>query len=125
MKRARSLTAVCLLAAGVLFAVTSRWLGGGPEIVEAAGARYTVIVLPADPVEVRVTSGQAETVTLAAVMPSMGHALPPTGTVQAGPGRFVAEEDVFGMDGVWELSITLSGDRGEDVITVSAVVAGD
>ncbi|MGN9847519.1 hypothetical protein ACTMTI_56610 [Nonomuraea sp. H19] len=114
--------AVCLLLAGVLLAVTSRWLGGGPESVQAAGTRYTVSVLPADPLEVRVTSGKAETVTLAAVMPSMGHALPPVATVQADLGRFVAEEKVFVMDGVWELSITLSGDRGEETITVSMLV---
>ncbi|MFG3437587.1 hypothetical protein ACGF0J_10125 [Nonomuraea sp. NPDC047897] len=114
--------AVCLLVAGVLFVVTSRWFGGGPEDVRAAGERYGVTVLTADPVEVRVTSGEAETVTLAAVMPGMGHASPPVGTVPAGPGRFVAEKSVFGMDGVWELSITLSGAQGEEVINVSTVV---
>ncbi|MFI7638358.1 hypothetical protein [Nonomuraea sp. NPDC049400] len=122
MKRARSLMAVCLVAAGVLFAVTARWFGGGPESVEVAGARYIVTVLPADPVEVRVTSGKADTVTLAAAMPSMGHALPPVGTVQTDLGHFVAEEDMFIMDGVWELSITLSGTQGEEVITFSTVV---
>jgi hypothetical protein len=114
--------AVCLLGAGVLIAFTVHWSGGGPESVAAAGTRYTVTVLPADPVEVRVTSGKAETITLAAVMPAMGHALPPVGTVQAGPGRFVATENVFSMGGVWELSISLSGDRGEEMITVSLLV---
>ncbi|TMR91904.1 hypothetical protein [Nonomuraea basaltis] len=113
---------VCLLIAGVLFAVTSRWIGGSPESVAVAGTHYTVSVLPADRVEVRVTSGKAETVTLAAVMPSMGHALPPVGTVRADPGRFVAIQDVFTMDGVWELSITLSGDHGEETITVGLLV---
>ncbi|MEV4065198.1 hypothetical protein [Nonomuraea dietziae] len=106
----------------MLFAVVSRWLGGGPESVQAAGTRYTVTVLPADPVEVRVTSGEAETVTLAAAMPSMGHALPPVGTVQAGHGRFVATENMFTMDGVWELSIILSGDQGEEMITISMLL---
>ncbi|TMR89849.1 hypothetical protein [Nonomuraea basaltis] len=94
----------------------------GLESVETAGTRYAVSVLPADPLEVRVTSGKAETVTLAEVMPSMGRALPPVATVQADLGRFVAEEKVFVMDGVWELSITLSGDRGEETITVSMLV---
>ncbi|GAA2797596.1 hypothetical protein [Nonomuraea dietziae] len=112
---------VCLLVAGVLFAVVSRWLGGGPESVQAAGTRYTVTV-PVDPVEVRVTSGKAETVTLAAAMPGMGHALPPVGTVQAGHGRFVATENMFAMDGVWELSIILSGDQGEEMITISMLL---
>ncbi|MFI6294857.1 hypothetical protein ACIBEJ_24925 [Nonomuraea sp. NPDC050790] len=114
--------AVCLLVVAVLFAVTSRWYGGAPETVRAAGERYSVTVLPADPVEVRVTSGEAETVTLAAVMPGMGHALPPVGTVPAGPGRFVAEKSMFGMDGVWELSISLSGAQGAEVINLSTVV---
>jgi hypothetical protein len=50
------------------------------------------------------------------------HALPPVATVQADLGRFVAEEKVFVMDGVWELSITLSGDRGKETITVSMLV---
>ncbi|GAA4959160.1 hypothetical protein HD597_005437 [Nonomuraea thailandensis] len=113
---------LCLLVAGVLFAVTARWSGGGAEPMRAAGERYSVTVLPADPVEVRVTSGEAETVTLAAVMPAMGHALPPVGTVPAGAGRFVAEKDLFTMDGVWELSITLSGAQGQEVINLSTVV---
>ena len=108
--------AAALLVA--LVVVTWGWVGGGPENVSAAGGRYTVTVLPTDPVEVRVTSGRADTVTLAAVMPDMGHALPPVGTVAAGPGRFVATGDVFVMDGVWELSISLSGDQGTEVITV-------
>ncbi|MFD1936585.1 MULTISPECIES: hypothetical protein [Nonomuraea] len=114
--------AVCLLVAGVLFAVTARWFGGGSESVQAAGTRYTVTVVPADRVEVRVTSGEARAVTLAAAMPSMGHALPPVGTVQADPGSFVATQDVFTMDGVWELSITLSGDQGQELITVTILV---
>ncbi|UBU16337.1 FixH family protein [Nonomuraea gerenzanensis] len=113
---------VCLLVAGVLFAVTARWLPHDPEEVRAAGERYGVTVLPADPVEVRVTSGEAETVTLAAVMPAMGHALPPVTAVPAGAGRFVAAGDVFSMNGVWELSITLSGARGREVINLSTVV---
>ncbi|MFI6478736.1 hypothetical protein ACIBH1_12450 [Nonomuraea sp. NPDC050663] len=55
-------------------------------------------------------------------MPAMGHALPPVATVLAGPGVFVATREVFTMDGVWELSITVSGDRGEEVITVTVLV---
>ncbi|GAA2416388.1 MULTISPECIES: hypothetical protein [Nonomuraea] len=113
---------VCLLIAGVLFAVTSRWFGGSPESVHAAGTHYTVTVMAADRVEVRVTSGKADTVTLAAAMPGMGHALPPVGTVQPDPGRFVATQDVFTMDGVWEVTITVSGDQGEELITVSLLV---
>ncbi|MET9341886.1 hypothetical protein [Nonomuraea sp. NPDC003804] len=112
--------ALCLLVAGVLFAVTARWIG--PESVEAAGTRYTVTVLQADRVEVRVTSGEAGEVTLAAAMPSTGHALPPVGTVRADPGRFVATQDLFTMSGVWELAITVSGDRGEELITVTMLV---
>jgi hypothetical protein len=110
-----------LVAAGVLLASTS-CSSGGDSGSTAAGERYRITVLPAGPVEVRVTSGAAETVTLAAVMPDMGHALPPVGTVQAAPGRFVATRDVFVMDGVWDLVISLTGDRGFEVITVSLQV---
>jgi hypothetical protein len=113
--------AAVLLAAGVLVASTS-CSSGDPGSTAAAGERYRVTAQPADPVEVRVTSGAAETVTLAAVMADMGHALPPVGTVQAGPGRFVATQDVFVMDGVWDLAISLTGDRGFEVITVSVQV---
>jgi hypothetical protein len=122
MRRAQVLMAICLLVGGGLFALTASWFGGAPESVQAADTRYSVTVLPADPIEVRVTSGKAETVTVAGVMPSMGHALPPVGTVQAGLGRFVAEEDMFTMDGIWELSITLSGTQGTEVITFSTVI---
>ncbi|MBB6346111.1 hypothetical protein FHU36_002620 [Nonomuraea muscovyensis] len=113
---------VCLLVAGVLFAFATSWFDGDPESVEAAGTRYTVSVRPANPVEVRVTSGEADTVTVTAVMPGMGHALPPVGTVQADPGRFVAEEEMFAMDGVWELSIIVSGAQGQETISISTVV---
>ncbi|PZF97939.1 hypothetical protein [Micromonospora deserti] len=123
MRRPRILIAICLLVAGGLFFVTASWPGSGLASVKVAGDRYSVAVLPADPVEVRVTSGRAEAVTLAAVMPSMGHARPPVGTVQTDVGRFVAEEDMFAMDGVWEVSITLSGAEGREVITFSTVVS--
>ncbi|TQM32072.1 LOW QUALITY PROTEIN: hypothetical protein FB390_3748 [Nocardia bhagyanarayanae] len=122
MKRTYFLLAACLLLSGVLFAVATNWFGRAPEYVAAAGTRYTVSVLPVDPLEVRVTSGDADTVTMAAVMPSMGHALPPVDTVQAEPGHFVAAEEVFVMGGEWELSITVSRTGGQEVITVSTVV---
>ncbi|MGW3342598.1 hypothetical protein ACWDA3_04795 [Nonomuraea rubra] len=115
--------AVVLLVAGVLFVVAANWSGGVPESVRAAGTRYAVSVLPADPVEVWVTSGTADTVTVAAAMPVMGHALPPVGTVQADPGRFVAEERLFAMDGVWELSITVAGAQGRETISVNTVIS--
>lgn len=110
--------ALCLLVAGALFFVVA----GGSRSVQAAGTRYAVTVVPGERVEVRVRSGAARAVTLAAVMPAMGHALPPVATVLAGPGRFVAAREVFTMDGVWELSVTVSGDRGEEVITVTVLV---
>nr|MDT0656731.1 hypothetical protein [Micromonospora sp. DSM 115978] len=122
MRCVRILVAICLLGTGGLVAVTANWSGRGPDGVRVAGTRYSVTVLPADPVEVWVTSGQADAVTLAAVMPSMGHAAPPVGTVQAGVGRFIADDPMFGMDGLWELSITLSGAQGREVITVSTVI---
>ncbi|GAA4100227.1 hypothetical protein GCM10022248_85070 [Nonomuraea soli] len=109
---------MCLLVAGVLLALTA----GGSRSVQAAGTRYAVTVVPGERVEVRVTSGVARAVTLAAVMPGMGHALPPVETVEAGPGRFVAAGPVFTMDGVWELVVTVSGQRGEELITVTVLV---
>ncbi|MEU1968962.1 hypothetical protein ABZ541_14300 [Micromonospora sediminicola] len=123
MKRTRILAVVCLLVAGWLLARQVSWLGTGPERVMLAGTWYSLAVRPVDPVEVRVTSGRAEEVTLTAVMPSMGHAQSPVGTVRAGADRFVAEQDVFTMAGVWELSVTVSGTQGSEVITFSTAVA--
>ncbi|MFC7713185.1 hypothetical protein [Nonomuraea recticatena] len=97
----------------MLFAVVSRWLGGGPESVQAAGTNYTVTVLPADPVEVRVTSGKAETVTLAAAMPGMGHALPPVGTVQAGQAASSPQR---------RCSITVAEAQEQETIIIRTVV---
>ncbi|MEV0033925.1 hypothetical protein [Nocardia sp. NPDC050793] len=113
---------LCLLLVGASVAAISCGSGDSPEPVQAAGAQYTVTVRAADPIEVRVVSGTAETVTLAAVMPAMGHAVPPMGTERTGPDRFVATGNLLTMDGEWELSISLSGDRGMETITVDLPV---
>ncbi|MFB4273134.1 hypothetical protein [Nonomuraea sp. GTA35] len=38
------------------------------------------------------------------------------------PRQTHAEKDLFSMDGVWELSVTLSGTQGQEVINLSTVV---
>ncbi|MBF6301975.1 hypothetical protein IU459_31170 [Nocardia amamiensis] len=111
----------CLILVGALFAAVSCGSGAG-STVQAAGSRYVVSILVVDPIEVRVDSGEAQAVTLAAAMPGMGHAMPSVATVQVEAGRFVAVENVLTMDGEWELSINLSGDRGTEIITVGVPV---
>lgn len=121
MKRLRIVLAVCLVAAGAVVLVVANLRD--PESLPVAGDRYAVTVLLADPVEVRVTKGDADTVTLAAAMPEMGHALPQVTTREVEPGRFVAQGRPFDMDGGWELTITLTGPTGRESLTTTALVS--
>lgn len=58
-------------------------------------------------------------VTLAGVMPSMGHAMSELTTTAAGPGRYRARGELFTMTGQWEVVIRLAG---SDEITVPVTV---
>ncbi|WP_431931419.1 hypothetical protein [Nonomuraea jabiensis] len=110
---------VAVVAAAFVIARTS-----GPDPVTTTGARYTVTVTAdRSAVDIRVDRGEADTVTVAAVMPAMGHAVPEVTARKAGPGHFVAEGDLFLMNGAWELSVRLAGPRsGEETLTLNALV---
>ncbi|SEG96761.1 hypothetical protein SAMN05444920_11078 [Nonomuraea solani] len=126
MKRVAAL-AVLVVAAVALF-VVGRGVSAGPITVTTTGTRYAATVVldrPTTgrvPVEVTVTSGDADSVALSAVMPEMGHATPELTAREPEPGRFLAEGELFAMSGVWELSIRLNGPAGEEQLAVKALI---
>ncbi|NRQ38646.1 hypothetical protein HII36_43510 [Nonomuraea sp. NN258] len=121
--------AVAVLVVGVV-AVLLGNLGGTaePVTVNTSGAHYAISVAVERPaagrvaVEVRVTSGQADSVAVSAVMPDMGHAMPEVAAGRQEPGRFRAEGEMFPMAGVWELSIRLDGPAGAEVLVAKALI---
>ncbi|GII81001.1 hypothetical protein Sru01_59830 [Sphaerisporangium rufum] len=120
-KRLLVLAFAALVAAAVAAFAVARASGADP--VTAAGTRYTVTVTAArDTIDVRVDRGAADTVTIAAVMPAMGHAMPEVTARKAAPGHFVAEGGLFSMDGGWELSVRLTGPAGEETLTLTTLV---
>lgn len=129
MKRLIALAAL-ILAAVALFAAGAA-LTSGPLDLTAAGVRYTTAVHLERPatgrtaVDVRVTSGDADTVAVSAAMPSMGHATPEVAAEEREPGHYVAEGELFTMTGVWDLSIRLSGPAGEETVTVKVLISED
>ncbi|MEU6741994.1 hypothetical protein [Streptosporangium sandarakinum] len=111
-----------LLAAVVAAFAVARASGGDP--VTTAGARYAVTVTAdRNTIDVRLDRGEADTVTVAAVMPAMGHAMPEVTARKTAPGHFVAEGDLFSMGGGWELSVRLTGPPGEETLTFTTLVA--
>ncbi|GAA4091375.1 hypothetical protein [Nonomuraea soli] len=117
----RLLGVLALVAVAVAVFVLGR--GDDPVSVAVTGASYAVRVEIGGEVEVRVTSGRADTVTIAASMPSMGHAAPEVSARLAGAGRFVAGGEMLSMAGLWQLSIRLTGPAGEETLTVQAPVS--
>ncbi|WP_189246352.1 hypothetical protein [Streptosporangium pseudovulgare] len=110
-----------LLAVIVAAFVVARSSGGDP--VTTAGTRYAVTVTAdRNTIDVRLGRGEADTVTVAAVMPAMGHAMPEVTARKTDPGHFVAEGDLFSMGGGWELSVRLTGPPGEETITFTTLV---
>ncbi|WP_188195335.1 FixH family protein [Nonomuraea sp. SYSU D8015] len=126
----RIVIAVALVAAAAVIFIVGRGLGAEPLRVSSTGARYAVTVVVDRPttgrvsVEVQVTSGDADTVAVSAVMPDMGHSTPELTARETAPGRFVADGELFPMSGAWEVSIRLDGPAGEEVLTVNALVTG-
>jgi hypothetical protein len=121
MKRILALCAVA--AAAVTLFVLGRTAASEPITIRSTGAHYAVTVLiDGRTAEVRLDRGDADTVTLSAVMPHMGHAMPEVTTREREPGRFQAEGEVFTMTGAWELSVRLAGAAAEEVLTVKALV---
>lgn len=119
----RALVAATLAVIAVTVFVLGRSSAAEPSRVQAAGTHYAVDVLVDNAVvEVQLDSGDADAVTISAVMPHMGHAMPEFVARESRPGRFVAEGELFPMSGVWELSIRLDGPAGEEVLTVNALI---
>ncbi|TYB50863.1 hypothetical protein FXF51_55065 [Nonomuraea sp. PA05] len=119
----RLLAGACLAAAAMTVAAgcLSR---PGPVTVEGAGTRYavTLTVVGDDTADIVVERGEAESVVVVATMPQMGHVTPETAALRSGPGRFRADGGLFTMDGVWEVSVRLSGAAGEEVIPLTVLV---
>ncbi|MDH6580227.1 FixH family protein [Kitasatospora sp. MAP5-34] len=66
---------------------------------------------------------ELERVTLAAVMPSMGHAMPALTAEPAGPGRYQTHGQLFLMAGSWQLTVSLNGPSGTETVTVPVAVS--
>ncbi|KAB8191594.1 hypothetical protein FH608_030560 [Nonomuraea phyllanthi] len=111
---------VAVVVAAFVIARTS-----GPDPVTTTGTHYAVTVTAErDAIDVELGRGEPDTVTVAAVMPTMGHAMPEVAARKTAPGHFVAEGDLFTMTGVWELSIRLAGPSGEETLTVNTLIGG-
>ncbi|MFI7125820.1 hypothetical protein ACIBQ1_09005 [Nonomuraea sp. NPDC050153] len=115
-----------LALAGLVVVVVAAFVvarTSGVDPVSVSGTRYAVTVT-ADrkAVDVQVDRGEADTVTVAAVMTTMGHAMPEVTARKAGPGHFVAEGDLFTMTGAWELSVRLAGRSGEETLTLNTLI---
>ncbi|GLW10855.1 hypothetical protein Misp01_59830 [Microtetraspora sp. NBRC 13810] len=120
--------ATLVTAAAALFVVGGS-TAARPVSLTTTGTRYTATVLIADPapgqatVEIEVSRGDADSVSLSAVMAEMGHATPEISATEREPGRFVAVGELFPMNGVWELSIRLDGPAGEEQLTAKTLIA--
>ncbi|MFE3453003.1 hypothetical protein ACFXJ8_29175 [Nonomuraea sp. NPDC059194] len=114
----RVIAFVALVAAVIAFFVINRSTGG-TATATAAGHHYTVTVTAGPTVEVTVGTNQATSVVLTAAMPSMGHALPEAALTRVGPGVYRAAEDLFPMAGIWELTLRLTGEAGDETLTVA------
>ncbi|MEQ4717619.1 hypothetical protein [Nonomuraea sp. B19D2] len=119
----RLLVLAGLVAVVVAAFVVARTSGGDP--VTTTGTRYAVTVTAErNTIDVRLDRGEADTVTIAAVMTTMGHAIPEVTARKTAPGHFVAEGELFFMTGAWELSIRLAGPSGEETLTLNTLVTG-
>ncbi|MEU9831296.1 hypothetical protein AB0D67_07095 [Streptosporangium sp. NPDC048047] len=112
-----------ILGVVIIVFFAARASGGDP--VTTAGAHYAVTVTAdRNTIDVRLDRGEADTVTVAAVMPAMGHAMPEVTARKTAPGHFVAEGDLFSMGGGWELSVRLAGPSGEETLTLTTLITG-
>ena len=119
MKRPTVLIAVVALvvAAGVAWLI---WGGSGnaPAAQQAVSGPYTVRFtaeaprLGANTFSVEVTGPAPEGVTVAPVMPLMGHAFAAVPAGPDGPGRFRASGVGLPMSGQWEITVSLRGPGG-------------
>ncbi|QYC42322.1 hypothetical protein Nocox_23595 [Nonomuraea coxensis DSM 45129] len=128
--RRRALIAAVLVVAAVAIFVVGRGMAAEPLRASVAGDRYAAAVVIDRPttgpitVEIGVTSGDAYTVAVSAVMTGMGHATSELPARATAPGRFVAEGELFLMSGTWEVSLRVNGAAGEETLVVNALVTG-
>ncbi|WP_433432371.1 hypothetical protein [Nonomuraea sp. CA-141351] len=125
MKRIKGLRGL-LVFAGLVAVVVAAFVvarTSGADPVTTTGTRYAVTVTAErNTIDVQLDKGEADTVTVAAVMPTMGHAMPEITARKTAAGHFVAEGDLFDMNGAWELSIRLAGPPGEETLTLNTLV---
>ncbi|MCP2359001.1 hypothetical protein HD597_006021 [Nonomuraea thailandensis] len=119
----RLLAGACLAAAAMTVAVGCL-SGPGPVTAQGAGARYavTLTIERGETADIIVERGEADAVVVMATMPQMGHVTPEEAARRLAPGRFRADGDLFTMDGVWEVSVRVSGAAGEEVIPLTVLV---
>ncbi|KAA2261539.1 FixH family protein [Solihabitans fulvus] len=126
----------CAAAAVAALVAWLAWPSGpaGPEVLSAASADYRVEVSVAVPrvgttrVEVTVTDRAGRpaapaTVTVAPVMPAMGHAFTPVALTPAEPGRHRADVSLL-MAGQWELTVAVAGPAGRQQVVLPLTVRG-
>ena len=121
--------ALVVVVAGLL-----TWLfwptgGSGTSVQQAAGRLYQVKLTADDPhmgantLTIDITPSTVDTVTIAPVMPQMGHALAPVTASAAEPGRYRAET-TLPMTGQWEITVSLTGRAGADQVVIPLLVKG-
>ncbi|GAA2209102.1 hypothetical protein GCM10009850_045600 [Nonomuraea monospora] len=121
----RRLLACGCLAAAAMTIVVGCLSVPGAVTAQGAGARYavTLTIEEGDTADIVVDRGAADAVVVTATMPQMGHVTPEAAARRLAPGRFRADGDLFTMDGVWEVSVRVSGTAGEEVIPLTVLVA--
>lgn len=132
----RRLLALAAVVAAVVGAYLARGLAAGPEPEQfaAAGVKYAVTVrfdrlgtgvVGADVVVRGLPQDKApagDTVSLFAVMPSMGHVMPEVPARREGPNRFAARGELFTMPGIWRLTVRVRGTPGDEDLPVDVSI---
>ncbi len=99
-----------------------------PERLTGDGEHYSVTVAFSSAstgvidADVQVEEDPVEAVSLSAVMPDMGHAMPEISAEPQGTGRFFAHGELFAMPGAWDLAVRVEGASGAETITVRVLV---
>jgi hypothetical protein len=134
--RARRTVPLAGLAALVVVVLT--WLvwpsPAGPAVATAGTDRHTVRLSAVPPrigpisllLDVTDAAGRPavlDGVSVAPVMPQMGHALPPVTAVGEAPGRYRVGV-TLPMSGQWEIAVTLRDRTGGDQVVVPLLVRG-
>jgi hypothetical protein len=134
-----ALVAVGTIVAAAGVAVVLGWVlwpsPPGPAVLHTGTASYAVTVTVDTPrigdtsVEIDLaarTGGTAlqDAVAIDAVMPLMGHAVPPVSAVPVGGGRYQADGMHLMMTGLWELRLSIPAAGGVESLTLPLPVSG-